>query len=296
MKFCSSFCRIDPGRAHSGHRIEAQPGRVAPMSSRFVVPLLSTIAAFAAASTLSHGGEAAVVDLKLVIAVDISPSMSPREQRIQRAGYVAAFRSPRVAAAVASGAFGRIAVTYVEWAEFPVAVIPFTVVDGAESSERLATRLAALPIRQELRTSISHALLFSAGLLRDAPFAAERNVIDISGDGPNNNGPPVEGARDAVLAEGIVINGLPIMLDRTGQGFFETRGLDLYYEDCVVGGPGAFAMPVTRIEALAATIERKLLTEIAGGAAHALPVQKTRAPQRRADCLVGERARTPTAR
>lgn len=266
------------------------------MSGRFILPFVSTIAALAAASTMSHGSEAANVDLKLVLAVDISPSMSPREQRVQREGYAAAFRSPRLTAAVTSGAYGRIAVTYVEWAEFAAAVIPWTIIDSAESSERLATRLEALPLRQELRTSISHALLFSAGLLRDAPFAAERNVIDISGDGPNNSGPPVEGARNAVLAEGIVINGLPIMLDKTGQGFFETRGLDLYYEDCVVGGHGAFAMPVTRLEALAETIERKLLTEIAGGPAFALPVSDGQTPRRRADCLVGERQRAPTAR
>jgi hypothetical protein len=237
------------------------------------------------------------VDLKLVITVDISPSMSPREQRVQREGYVAAFRQAQLAAAATSGPYGRIAVAYVEWAGIARVVVPWTIVEGAESAERLAARLASRPIRQRLRTSISTALIFSADLLRNAPFAAERSVIDISGNGPNNSGPPVVGTRDAVVAEGIVVNGLPIMLDRAGQGFFDTRGLDRYYEDCVIGGPGAFALPVTELDALAATIRRKLLIEIAGATVQLLPVAETQIqPQRRADCLVGERQRIPTAR
>ncbi len=235
------------------------------------------------------------VDLKLVIAVDISPSMSLREQRVQREGYVAAFRQSRLIGAVISGPHGRIAVSYVEWAGRAYAVVPWRIIDGPESAERFAARLERLEIRQKLRTSISTALLFSAALLRDAPLTAERNVIDISGDGPNNSGPPVVEARDAVVAEGIVINGLPIMLDETGEGFFETRGLDLYYEDCVIGGLGAFALPVTRLDALAATIRRKLITEIAGAAARVLRVAETPAPKR-ADCMIGERMRSPAAR
>jgi hypothetical protein len=255
-----------------------------------IVALLSTRA------MSQDGAPPAEVDLKLVIAVDISPSMNLREQRVQREGYVAAFRQPQLVAAATSGPHGRIGVAYVEWAGVPRSAVPWTIIDGPESAERFAARLARLPIRQKLTTSISAALLFSSGLLREAPFSAERNVIDISGDGPNNSGPPVLEARDAVLAEGIVINGLPIMLDRTGQGFFETRGLDLYFEDCVIGGPGAFALPVTELDALAATIRRKLLTEIAGAPARLIPVAETQTQPRRADCLVGERIRSPTAR
>jgi hypothetical protein len=264
---------------------------------RFIVSLACAIVALPSTRAMSQDGEPPTdVDLKLVIAVDISPSMNLREQRVQREGYVAAFRQAQLVAAATSGPYGRIAVAYIEWAGVPKPAIPWTIIDGPESAERFAARLARLPIRQKLRTSISAALLFSSGLLRDAPFSAERDVIDISGDGPNNSGPPVADARDVVVAEGIVINGLPIMLDRTGQGFFETRGLDVYYEDCVIGGPGAFALPVTELDALAATIRRKLLTEIAGARARLLPVAETQTKPRHADCLIGERMRTPTAR
>ncbi|HET7714230.1 MAG TPA: DUF1194 domain-containing protein [Bauldia sp.] len=262
---------------------------------RSLPPVASLLAALVAASAAPRAGDApTAVDLKLVLAVDISPSMSAREQRVQREGYVAAFRQTRLVDAVRGGAVGRIAVAYVEWAEFPAAVIPWTIVEDAESAGQFAARLESLPLRQELRTSLSRALLFSAALLQDPSLAAERSVIDISGDGPNNSGPTVLGARDAVVAAGIVINGLPIMLDKTGQGFFETRGLDDYYRDCVIGGAGAFALPVTRLDALAETIERKLLAEIA---AAAIPLR--RAAERRerpADCAIGERMGTPTAR
>lgn len=264
---------------------------------KFVITTACGIAAFLSTRAMSQDGAPPLeVDLKLVLAVDISPSMSLREQRVQREGYVAAFRQAQLIAAATSGPHGRIAVAFVEWAGSARVVIPWTIVAGADSAERLAARLASRPVRQRLRTSISTALAFSAELIREAPFAAERNVIDISGDGPNNSGPPVVGVRDAVVAEGIVVNGLPIMLDRTGQGFFETRGLDLYYEDCVIGGPGAFALPVTELDALAATIRRKLLTEIAGAAVQLLPVAEAQSQPRRADCLVGERMRMPTAR
>lgn len=265
---------------------------------RFPFLLVGALAGFAAAgATAEESAPPASVDLKLVIAVDISPSMSVNEQRVQRQGYVAAFRSARLAEAVASGAYGRIAVAYLEWAGVARIAIPWTVVDGAATAEAFAARLEARPIRQRLRTSISTALAVSSDLIRKAPFAAERSVIDISGDGPNNAGPPVLVARDAALAEGIVINGLPIMLDQAdaGQGFFETRGLDRYYRDCVIGGPGAFAIPVTRLDALVATIERKLLTEIAAARVDVLPVAE-HTTVARADCMVGERAARPLAR
>ena len=262
---------------------------------RYVPSLAGAFAALVTTGAMADDAARSVaVDLKLVLAVDISPSMSFREQRVQREGYVAAFRQPHLVEAVMAGLHGRIAVAYVEWAELPVAVVPWTIVEDTESAERFAARLAELPLRQELRTSISSALVFSAGLLEDKSLVAERNVIDISGDGPNNSGPPLVEARDVVLAKGIVVNGLPIMLDKTGTGFFDTRGLDLYYEDCVIGGPGAFAMPVTRLDALAATIEQKLLTEISGAASLILPVARKRVGG--ADCMIGERMRSPTAR
>jgi hypothetical protein len=265
---------------------------------RFLLPFACVLAGFAAAgATAEDVTTPANVDLKLVIAVDISPSMSLHEQRVQREGYVAAFRQSRLAEAVASGPYGRIAVAYVEWGGVTRVAIPWTIVDGADSAEAFAARLAARPIRQRLRTSISTALAVSAELLREAPFAAERSVIDISGDGPNNAGPPVVQARDAVVADGIVINGLPIMLDKAevGEGFHETRGLDRYYEDCVIGGIGAFAIPVTQLDALIATIERKLLTEISSARLPLLPAAE-RTDRPHADCLIGERAAKPTAR
>lgn len=232
------------------------------------------------------------VDLELVLAVDVSASMTPDEQKLQRQGYIDAFRSPRVTAAARSGAFGRIAVTYVEWAneDRQGVVVPWTLVEDEVSARAFADALSGVPVGRDFSTSISQALLFSQRQFDDNGFAGERRAIDLSANGPNNRGVPVAVARDVVVADGIIINGLPIMIRlRWGGGLYSIAGLDFYFEDCVIGGPGAFVMPVRNVREFAAIIERKLILEIAGRADdRVMPIAEIRRPEQM-DCLAGEK-------
>jgi hypothetical protein len=230
------------------------------------------------------------VDLELVIAVDVSLSMDLDEQRLQREGYVAAFRDPAIHKAIASaGSNGRIAVAYMEWAgsHWQSVIIPWTVLDSAEAARAFADKLEAQPITRERWTSISSALQFAKSLLARSSAKGPRRVVDLSGDGPNNAGPPVLGVRDALLADGIVINGLPIMLKLASPGYYELADLDRYYADCVIGGTGSFMVPVKQLAELKEAIRRKLLLEISdlGGQSHLVPTQAA-APY---DCLIGEK-------
>lgn len=231
------------------------------------------------------------VDLELVLAVDFSASMSDGERQLQRQGYVAAFRSPKVLAAIRSGGHGRIAVAYVAWADAgeQTVVVPWTIVDSAQSAAVFAATLAAVPTETTLGTSISAALLFSTGLFHRNGFAGERRAIDISGNGPNNSGPAVDAARDLVVADGITINGLPILIhNRWGGGLYDLSQLDRYFDDCVIGGPGAFTVAVHHADEFEAAIERKLILEVSWRPSHWIPVVETR-PLRSIDCRSGEK-------
>jgi len=207
------------------------------------------------------------VDLELVLAVDVSGSIDADEAQLQRSGYVQAFLDPKVADAIRSGPYGRIAVTYVEWAgdHHQETVIGWTVLDGGASVTAFADRLAETPVGRERWTSISGALLYAAGLFDGNGVEGVRRVIDVSGDGFNNSGPLLPPVRDAVLARGITINGLPIVNDRPNPwGGEPTRGLDAYYRDYVIGGPGAFLVVAEGFGSFAQAILTKLLLEIAG--------------------------------
>ncbi|MFQ5970965.1 MAG: DUF1194 domain-containing protein [Alphaproteobacteria bacterium] len=237
------------------------------------------------------GADATPVDVELVLAVDVSRSMDVDEQRLQREGYIAAFRHREVLDAIVSGIYGRIAVTYVEWAgaELQKVVVPWTVVDSPAKAELFARRLEAPPLGRLRRTSISGAVSFATRLLEGNGYEGLRRVIDVSGDGPNNAGVPVASARDAAVAAGIVINGLPILIKpRQRAGFFDIDHLDMYFEDCVIGGPGAFTVPVADRTELATAIRRKLVLEIAGRAPHLIPASAGE-PAPRMDCLIGEK-------
>jgi hypothetical protein len=202
------------------------------------------------------------VDLELVLAVDVSYSINPEELRVQREGYVDALTHPLILAAIAAGRRGRIALTYVEWGGAPQQVMPWTLIDGREAAERFAAGLLDLPYRRISFTSISRALLYSRALLHDNAFAGARRVVDVSGDGPNNDGAPITLARDTLTAEGIEINGLALILPRP-RGAPSIPELDAYYRNCVIGGPGAFVLTVRDTAAFAATIRQKLYLEIA---------------------------------
>lgn len=233
--------------------------------------LLSTLVALGFIASGSSVAEPVEVDLELVLAADISDSMDPREQQLQRAGYAAAFRDPEIIAAIGQGPLGRIAVTFVEWADLaqPRVTVPWRLIDGAEMAHAFAAELEASAIARMHRTSISGALSFSGHLLDHNGFAGTRRVIDVSGDGPNNQGESAVVARDVVLARGVVINGLPILINLDGpkdpfRTSFDKRKLDIYYEDCVIGGPGAFMVPIRSRDQLIDGIRHKLLLEIVG--------------------------------
>jgi Protein of unknown function (DUF1194) len=207
------------------------------------------------------------VDLELVIAVDVSWSMDPDEQALQRDGYVQAFRDPEVQRAILSGAHRKIAVSYVEWAgpQSQIITLPWTVIRSAADAMQLADTLAAKPITRHRMTSISAALEFAGQLFTVDAISGTRRVIDISGDGPNNSGPMVAPIRDRLVADGIVINGLPVVLKPGySTSMFDIPNLEDYYQSCVVGGPGSFMIPIKERNEFATATRQKLLLEIAG--------------------------------
>lgn len=229
----------------------------------FVVLALLTIAA---ALLRFERAMAEEVDLALVLAVDVSYSMDEDEQRLQRLGYIAAITSPQVLQAIRAGLTGKIALAYVEWggAVSQNTLVDWQVISDSLSAERFAADLAHATQQRVFRTSISGGLFYSAGLLGRLPHRAMRKVIDISGDGPNNQGSPVHFARDQIVAAGVSINGLPLMLKRANSGWYDIENLDAYYEHCVIGGPGSFSIPVRDIAAFAQAVRMKLVLEIAG--------------------------------
>jgi hypothetical protein len=205
-----------------------------------------------------------LVDLELVLAVDISRSIDDEEARLQREGYVAAFTNPRVIAAIEGGMTGAIAVAYVEWAgaEYQRTAIPWTLIRDAASAEAFAAQIQALPRVSMSWTSISGAIDYACRLFGQG-FQGARRVIDVSGDGVNNNGRPTQNARDEAVRQGIVINGLPILNDRPNFGRPPESGLDGYYESQVIGGPGAFIIAAEDFHAFGDAILSKLIREIA---------------------------------
>ncbi len=248
--------------------------------------LLLTLAALPAAAETE-------VDVELVLAVDVSRSMSPRELEIQRRGYAEALVSDEVLSAIADGFIGRIALTYVEWAGSGSTrvVVDWTLVANRADAERVAAALMAHRSTGLRRTSISGGIDTAAAMFDGNGFTAFRQVIDVSGDGPNNHGAPVLPARDAALAQGIVINGLPLMTTDGYGSMWHLEDLDIYYLNCVIGGPGAFVIPVRDWDAFPAAVRRKLVLEIAGLPAAAVPraLPATAAAPAAYDCLVGEK-------
>ena len=230
------------------------------------------------------------VDVELVIAVDVSYSMDPDEQVLQREGYITGLTSQEFLDALHQGMHGKIAITYFEWAGAgdQKIVVPWRLIDGPASARAFADEIAQAPYRRAYRTSISGALRFAQPLFEGSGFRGLRRVIDVSGDGANNQGLPVTLVRDEVLERGITINGLPILLKRPSAATMDIDNLDVYYEDCVIGGPGAFMIPIKERDQFREATRTKLVLEIAG---REPPV--ARRPRRsstpRISCLIGER-------
>ncbi|WP_426956076.1 DUF1194 domain-containing protein [Muricoccus radiodurans] len=206
------------------------------------------------------------VDLLLVMAVDVSRSIDEDEARLQREGYRNAVSDPRVVEAIRSGMTGAIAVAYVEWAgsEYQRLVIPWTRIASQADADSWAETLSRAPRIALSWTSISGGLEFSRRVLEECAFEGTRRVIDVSGDGVNNSGRPVEEVRDRLVAEGITINGLPIVNDRPTFGRPPIVPLDQYYQQSVIGGDGAFLIVAEDFDAFGSAVRRKLVREIAG--------------------------------
>lgn len=230
------------------------------------------------------------VDVALVLAVDVSSSMDQAELELQRAGYVAAITDPAVVAAIEAGAVGRIAITYLEWAgpRDQVITVPWWIIDGPAAARGFADELADRPIHQGTDTSISAALRFAAALFDVSGASTARRVIDLSGDGPNTAGPTVAPMRDAVVAGGVVVNGLPLLLHPAPSDTGGAVDLSAYYRDCVTGGPEAFVLPVRERSGIVAGIRRKLVLEIALALPRLMPAAAM-AQTIAADCTAGQK-------
>src|SRR5262249_26949950 len=232
---------------------------------------------------------AVAVDVELVLAVDVSYSMDPDEQALQREGYIAGITSREFMQALRSGQHGKVAATYFEWAGpyDQKIVVPWRLIDGPEAADAFANEIPRAPYRRASRPSISSALNFAKPLFDGRGYRGFRRVVDVSGDGANNSGPFVTIARDDVLAAGITINGLPIMLKRPNSFTMDIENLDIYYEDCVIGGPGAFVIPIREREQFKDATRTKLVLEIASRTPQPrlVPAQ-AHAP--RISCTVGE--------
>jgi len=250
-----------------------------------------TLAAPSNPHIVAQDGAAAVpVDVELILAVDVSYSMDPDEQALQREGYMSAITSREFLRALREGNHARIAMTYFEWAGtyHQQIIVPWRLIDGPESAEGFAADIGRARYTRASRTSISGALLFAAPLFDGSGYRGVRRVIDVSGDGVNNNGPLIVPTRDEVLAKGITINGLPIMLKKPSMSMIDIENLDVYYEDCVIGGPAAFVIPIKEREQFKEAIRTKLVLEIAHRMLQRRVVPASSAAPR-ISCAIGEK-------
>jgi hypothetical protein len=248
------------------------------------------IAAPTPRSQLADAKDMPSVDVELVLAVDVSYSMDMDELAIQREGYAQAIVSKEFLQALKTGPNGKISVTYFEWAASSdqKIIIPWRVIDGPESADAVAAEIMKTPIRRASRTSISGAINFAMPLFEENPHRGLRRVIDISGDGPNNNGLPVTGARDAAIEKGITINGLPIMVKEPSYSTMDIDNLDYYYEDCVIGGPGAFVVTIKDRDKFKEAIRTKLVLEVANLQPERRVIRVAE-KEPRVSCMIGEK-------
>ena len=226
--------------------------------------ILTVTLAFPTASSAAEQ-----VDLLLVLAADVSRSIDSEKFQLQRDGYAAAITDPRVLEAIKSGRAGRIGVSFVEWSGLTSqrVVIDWATISDAESAKNFADRLLEAPRSFADRTSISSAIEFAMAHLARAPFESARHTIDVSGDGTNNSGGEVTQARDAAVAQGVTINGL-VILSETPLAWNPDHtnpagGLENYYRNNVIGGPGAFVMPAEGFNSFGRAIVKKMIAEVA---------------------------------
>jgi hypothetical protein len=296
MRWCVSIGAVLIAGAMAGGDMargaspDARFDQSSPLTHASLVQPYTAHASFSPGALAQRNDVSPVVDVELILAVDISYSMDLDELALQREGYALAVTSPEFLKAMKSGPIGKVAITYFEWAASTdqKIVIPWRVIDGPESAGAVAAEILKAPLRRASRTSISGAINFSLPLFEQNPYRGIRRVIDISGDGANNNGVPVTVARDAALEKGVTINGLPIMVKELNPATMDIPNLDFYYEDCVIGGPGSFVVSVKAKEKFAEAIRTKLVLEVAHRTPEQLVVPvSTKEP--RVPCLIGER-------
>jgi len=209
------------------------------------------------------------VDLLLVLAADVSRSVDSQKFQLQREGYAAALADRRVLDAISSGRHRRVGVLFLEWSGLgnQKVVIDWTLIDGAEAAQTFGDRLLESPRSFADRTSISGAIDAAVVQLARAPFMADRQTIDISGDGTNNAGRDIGQARDEALELGITINGLVILsevpLPWNPEHTNPPGGLAKYYRDNVIGGPGSFVLEAKDFNSFGQAIIKKMIAEIA---------------------------------
>ena len=256
---------------------------------RFVVDMLMVISATGFLKTEVFAQEPAIkVDLELVLAVDVSHSMDRKELRLQRDGYAAALSHPAIVTALASAALGKVAILYVEWGGLgrTRTVVDWTLIQSPEDTHRISQVLSSTPVENLRGTSISGILEAAADSLDENQYDGTRRVIDLSGDGPNNDGPPVQDIRQELARRDIEVNALPLMINDPA-GYFTIADLDRYYEDCVIVGKSSFVLPVRSMERFSDSLLIKLVLEIAGRAPQNTRIRRVA----NTDCLIGEKLR-----
>lgn len=266
---------------------------------RWLTGLCAAVAGLAA----EPGTAAEQVDLELVITTDVSYSVDDMELRMQREGAVTAFRSPEVVKAIKAGSLGKIAVTYIDFSNANASrvVVDWQVIHDQASAEAFADAIAVARKTDGVQTSIASGIELAARLIEENDYEGMKKVIDVSGDGPNNEGRRVDHVRDEVVAKGYIINGLPIVTEADKFDVYYLPDLDKYYAGCVIGGPGSFIQVANGFADLARALRRKLVLEIsdAAKATHDPLLVKVAAGQRapgprtvyERGCDIGERMR-----
>jgi hypothetical protein len=235
---------------------------------RCVLPLVALVA-----TQITFARAAEQVDLLLALAMDVSRSMDQPKFMLQREGYAAAISDPQVLSAIRSGAHQKIAICFIDWSGpfEQKLVVDWSVVDGIDAALRLGNLILRAPRTFYNSTSIGSAIDFAAAQIARAPFEAERHAIDVSGDGTNNSGRDVRLFRDRAVAQGIVVSGLVILTDiQFAQNPAHTNppgGIEKYYHDNVIGGPGSFVMVAEDYDSFGRAMVKKLIAEIATGPA-----------------------------
>ena len=238
-----------------------------PIGRRGVLALAVLVSSGLAGLACARAAEP--VDLLLALAMDVSRSMEQPKFLLQREGYAAAITNPQVLAAIKSGAHQKIAICFIDWsggAEQRL-IIDWNVIDSSESAQRFGDLILAAPRSFNDRTSIGGGIAFAAAQIARAPYESDRQTIDVSGDGTNNAGRDVQLARDQAVAKGINVNGIPILTDiresRTPEHTNPPGGLEKYYRDNVIGGPGSFVMVADDFSSFGRAMVKKLIAEIA---------------------------------